>query len=58
MISARIEAINKKNQKILWMRRTIVFGLLTERDEYLGPKPPSNNTVLKGKWWYLDKENT
>ncbi len=59
MISARIETINKKKPKDFVDEKNDSFWFVNgDRRISWSKKPPSNNTVLKGKWWYLDKANT
>ena len=37
-------------------RKIIVSGSLMEKEEYHGQYPPTNNPIVKGKWWDSDQE--
>ena len=58
MISARIEAINNKNPRQLVDEKNKSFWFINgERRISWSKEPPSNNPVIKGKWWDKDEKN-
>ena len=58
MISARIEAINNRNPKELIDEKNKSFWFINgERRISWSKNPPSNNPVIKGKWWDKDEKN-
>ena len=58
MISARIEAINNKNPRELVYEKNKSFWFINgERRISWSKEPPSNNPVIKGKWWDKDEKN-
>ena len=58
MISARIEAINNKNPRELVDEKNKSFWFINgERRISWSKEPPSNNPVIKGRWWDKDEKN-
>ncbi len=58
MISARIEAINNKKPKKLIDEKNKSFWFINgERRISWSKDPPSNNPIVKGKWWNSDENN-
>ncbi len=55
MISARIETINNKKPKEIVSEKNNSFWFINgERRISWSKDPPSNNQIVKGKWWYSD----
>ena len=58
MISARIETINNINPKELIDETNKSFWFINgERRISWAKDPPSNNPIIKGKWWEKDEKN-
>ena len=58
MISARIEAINKKKPKQIIDENNKSFWFINgERRISWSKNPPINNPITEGKWWDSDKES-
>ena len=58
MISARIEAINNKKPKEIINKQNKSYWFINgERRISWSKNPPTNNQVVKGKWWYSDQKN-
>ncbi len=58
MISARIETINNKKPKEIIDEKNKSFWFINgERRISWSKDPPSNNPIVKGKWWHSDQNN-
>ena len=58
MISARIEAINNRKPKEIIDENNKSFWFINgERRISWSKDPPSNNPIVKGKWWDLDQND-
>ena len=58
MISARIEAINNiKPKEIIDEENKSFWFINGERRISWSKDPPSNNPIIKGKWWTLDQSD-
>ena len=58
MISARIEAINNRKPKEIIDENNKSFWFINgERRISWSKDPPSNNPIVKGKWWDSDQND-
>ena len=58
MISARIETINNRKPKEIIDKKNNSFWFINgERRISWSKEPPSNNPIVRGKWWNSDKKS-